>query len=110
MSTFRHIAPSDAHKMLEGGQTNVVDIRDAASFMQGHIDSAQRIDNSNVPSFLEKTDKELPLIVCCYHGISSQNAAQFFVEHGFSDVYSLDGGFEGWKVEFPITSKPTDAS
>lgn len=107
MSTFRHITPSDTQTMLQSRQINIIDIRDAASFTHGHIDRAQRVDNSNLPNFLEQTDKELPLIVCCYHGISSQSAAQFFVEQGFSEVYSLDGGFEGWKAEFPPPSKPS---
>lgn len=38
-----------------------------------------------------------PLVVVCYHGISSQNAAQYLHEQGFDDVYSLDGGFQAWR-------------
>jgi thiosulfate sulfurtransferase len=42
-----------------------------------------------------------PVVVCCYHGNSSQSAAQFLVEQGFTEVYSLNGGFEQWKVSYP---------
>ncbi len=40
---------------------------------------------------------DTPVIVCCYHGISSQQAAQFLIHQGFEEVYSLDGGFEAWR-------------
>jgi thiosulfate sulfurtransferase len=40
-------------------------------------------------------------VVCCYHGISSQQAAQFLVSQDFTDVYSLDGGFTQWQLQFP---------
>jgi len=40
---------------------------------------------------------DLPMVVCCYHGISSQGVAQFLVERGFDQVYSLEGGFEGYQ-------------
>lgn len=102
MSTFSHLSVTQAELLLQQPGTAVVDIRDEQSFQQGHIDNAQRIDNGNVGAFIAGADKEAPLIVCCYHGVSSQNAAQFFAEQGFAAVYSLDGGFEAWRSSFPI--------
>ena len=101
MATFQRLAAQQAKLLFENPNTQLIDIRDAASFAQGHIERAQRIDNENVSNFLDAADKSAPLVVCCYHGISSQNAAQFFAEQGFSEVYSLDGGFEGWRSQFP---------
>ncbi|MCV6069119.1 sulfurtransferase, partial [Escherichia coli] len=38
-----------------------------------------------------------------YHGISSQGAAQYLVNQGFEQVYSVDGGFEAWqRAQLPI--------
>lgn len=101
MKTFRNISASDARALLEDDRTQLVDIRDEYAFEEGHIAGAQRIDNRNVGDFLADADKSAPLIVCCYHGISSQSVAQFFIEQGFADVYSLSGGFEGWRSSFP---------
>jgi len=39
--------------------------------------------------------------VVCYHGNSSQSAAAYLISQGFSDVYSLDGGFELWRGTYP---------
>lgn len=74
----------------------LIDIRDEQSFELGHIDNAIHIGNTNIGEFINNSDRELPLIVYCYHGNSSQPAAAYLAEQGFSEVYSMDGGFEGW--------------
>ena len=102
MTSFRNISPAGAHNLLSAPDTKLIDIRDTVSFEEGHIEHAVRIDNDNVGSFIATANKTSPLIVCCYHGISSQNAAQFFVEQGVAEVYSLSGGFEEWKTLYPV--------
>jgi rhodanese-related sulfurtransferase len=48
-------------------------------------------------------DFDSPIIVSCYHGISSQNVATFLVEQGYENVFSVIGGFDGWvKAGLPI--------
>jgi len=76
----------------------VIDIRDQGSFNAGHIEAARHVDNSSVEAFLLQADKLKPLIVCCYHGNSSQGAADYFNAQGFHTTYSLDGGYEQWKL------------
>lgn len=98
MKTFRTISVHDAQTLLGKTGTQLVDIRDEFAFNEGHIDNAAHIDNSNVDRFIAGANKSAPLIVCCYHGISSQSVAQFFIEQGFDEVYSLNGGFEEWKI------------
>ena len=101
MSGFQRISAGDAKALIEQGNLNVADIRDAMSYQSGHISKAQRADNDNLKEFMGSVSKDDPLLVCCYHGNSSQGAAQFFAGQGFSKVYSLDGGYEMWKLAFP---------
>lgn len=74
----------------------VVDIRDAHSFARGAMPDAVHLSGDDVESFIQNSDQSRPLIVCCYHGNSSQGAAQFFAQRGFEQTYSLDGGYEAW--------------
>ncbi len=100
MSDFKRIGAEQAQKLhSEGGV--IVDIRDAHSFAEGHIPGATHLDNHSLPDFIAAADLDQPLIVSCYHGHSSQSAAAYLAHQGFSDVYSLDGGFEGWRTQFP---------
>jgi thiosulfate sulfurtransferase len=99
--SFKIIQAKKARELLDQGQACFVDIRDPQSFEAQHIRSAVRLDNSNVQDFLATADKSRATVVCCYHGMSSQSAAQFLADQGFAEVYSLDGGFEFWKTCHP---------
>jgi thiosulfate sulfurtransferase len=94
---FKHISTEDAAQLMAAQACTVVDIRDQLSFDQGHIPNAIALNQENLASFIENAVFEQPLLVCCYHGISSQGAANMLAEQGFNDVYSIDGGFEAWQ-------------
>lgn len=83
--------------MLADGKAISMDIRDPQSFEIAHIDGAVHLTNDNLQQVVTETDTAQPIIIYCYHGISSQNAAQYFVGQGFEEVYSMDGGFEAWR-------------
>jgi thiosulfate sulfurtransferase len=100
MDTFTRISVEKAHEIMESGPMTIVDIRDPNSFAQGHIANALNVDDENIKDFLQTTDKEIPLICCCYHGISSQGAAGYFAAQGFKQVYSINGGWEAWRVVY----------
>jgi thiosulfate sulfurtransferase len=100
MDTFTRISVQKAHELMRSGNVTIVDIRDAGSFSQGHIAQAKALDDNNIKDFLQETDREVPLICYCYHGISSQQAASFFSNQGFKQVYSIDGGWEEWKKAY----------
>jgi thiosulfate sulfurtransferase len=101
MSPFQEIDTHKVKEMLDQKNVNVVDIRDPGSYSSGHIPTAVSVNDGNVQEFTESTDKDKPLVVCCYHGISSQGAAAYFAEQGFKEVYSMTGGFEAWQASYP---------
>ncbi|MBB3102091.1 thiosulfate sulfurtransferase GlpE [Azomonas macrocytogenes] len=100
MNDFKRIDPDTALTMLGKG-AEIVDIRDPQSFISGHIPGARHLDNHLLADFIASADLETPLIVTCYHGNSSQSAAAYLASRGFSEVYSLDGGFELWRSLYP---------
>ncbi|MFT5758919.1 MAG: thiosulfate sulfurtransferase [Alteromonadaceae bacterium] len=95
--TFQHLSVSQLHDVLSTGTHVVLDIRDPASFNSSHIPGAIHLSNDSMAEFLREADFDAPTVVCCYHGISSQQAAQFLIGQDFTNVYSLDGGFTDWQ-------------
>jgi rhodanese-related sulfurtransferase len=93
---FRRIDVAAAREIMSRGDALVLDVRDADSYRRGHIEGSQLATKANFSGYLSDTPKEKPLVICCYHGNSSQVYAKLFVEQGFSDVSSLDGGYEAW--------------
>jgi thiosulfate sulfurtransferase len=100
MTEFKRIPPEQAQALRDNGAV-VVDVRDPQTFSANHIPNSQHLDNHSIHDFITKADLDKPLVVVCYHGNSSQSAAAYLVSQGFSDVYSLDGGFELWRNTFP---------
>lgn len=73
-------------------------MRDAPSFSQAHIEGARNVSDRNLGDILTSLPKDRPVLIYCYRGNGSQVLAQTFLDFGFSEVYSLDGGFEAWRT------------
>ncbi|MGC9421284.1 MULTISPECIES: thiosulfate sulfurtransferase GlpE [Vibrio] len=97
MDQFQHIDVMSAQSLLTELTAKLVDIRDAQSFALAHPPQAFHLTNDSMIHFMNDTDFEQPILVLCYHGVSSQGAAQYLINQGFEQVYSIDGGFEAWQ-------------
>ena len=94
---YSQITIEQAQQIIEQGNALLLDIRDPASYAAGHIQNAIALSNENLDDVVADADLDAPTIVYCYHGHSSQNAAQFLADQrGFEQVYSLIGGFTAW--------------
>lgn len=105
MPDFKHISVADTAEHLANGSATICDIRDEASFNGRHIEGSFHLTNHSMVKLLDQIDYERPVIVVCYHGHSSQSAAQYLCQQGFEEVYSMDGGFEQWALQQPFVSK-----
>jgi len=101
MTSYTRISCTDAQDLMSSKDVNIVDIRDLNSFNAGHIFDAEHIDNHSIANYISETEHDVPVIICCYHGNSSQQAAAYLADQGFLEVYSLDGGYEQWQSNYP---------
>jgi thiosulfate sulfurtransferase len=93
------IERTEARALLASGEAVFIDIRDEISHSKGHIVPSLRLDEATLTPFIENTRKDQPIVVYCYHGMSSQLATQFLIEQGFERVYSLIGGYTEWELD-----------
>jgi len=100
MTDFQCIECDEAKQHLSGNAT-LLDIRDSQSFDQAHPKDAINLNNDNLKQTLSPLAKDHVILVLCYHGISSQGAAEFISSQGFTNVASINGGFEAWQTQFP---------
>lgn len=100
MDSFTRIDKDKAKEILLNERSILIDIRDSESFAESHDNRSININNENLGSFISDTPKEYPILVLCYHGNSSQSIASYLFSQGFTDVYSIDGGYEEWRDEF----------
>lgn len=103
MTQLKQINVVDAAQMLQSGETILVDIRDAQTFALGHPKNAFHLTNDTLKNFMDEVDYDQPVLVMCYHGISSQSAGNYLIQQGYENVYSVEGGFEAWnKMNLPL--------
>jgi rhodanese-related sulfurtransferase len=91
--SYQSLLASEVADLCE--QAHILDCRDPRSYEQGHLPGAQLV-NDDVIKRLVRSDREKPVIVYCYHGISSRDLATFLVNFGFASVYNLEGGWQAW--------------
>ncbi|KFZ27978.1 MULTISPECIES: thiosulfate sulfurtransferase GlpE [Pseudidiomarina] len=101
MAEFSRINAATAHELWQAGNAKFADIRDARSYELGHIPGSVRLTDANLADFLAELDDDQPVVVVCYHGNSSQGAAQYLAHQGIEPVSSLDGGFTAWAHQYP---------
>lgn len=101
---FTCISAEAAKNMMDSREVAIVDIRDPQAYASGRVPGALSLNNNSVDTFIAQADLDKPVLVFCYHGHSSQGAADFLVGQGFAEVYSVDGGFEGWRQVYPCES------
>lgn len=108
---FHRISVDDAQGLLERPDLVILDVRRADAFAQGHADGARHVTMTDLSHVLGTTAKAAPILIYCYRGNASREYAQIFSDFGFSEVYSLDGGYDAWCAKPPGTThaKPEEA-
>ena len=80
-----------------------VDVRTSAEYYEAHIpEFTKNIDFYQLEddySLLDRLDKDRPVVIMCNSGNRSVSAAEIFVSEGFTEVYNLTNGIEGWDGE-----------
>jgi thiosulfate sulfurtransferase len=101
---FKHLDVASALEKQANGAV-MLDIRDPQSFRESHAENALHLTNDTIQAIVADLDYDNVLLVMCYHGHSSQGAAQYLVNQGFETVYSIDGGFDAWtRASLPTTT------
>ena len=86
--------------MLASGHL-LLDVREPDEFEQGAVPDSVHIPRGNLEANIESrvTDRDQPIVVMCAGGVRSAFAADTLQQLGYSDVISMDGGFNRWKDE-----------
>ncbi len=97
---IRETDPAGAAASIEAGAT-LLDVREPDETAGGVVPGSVQIVRGNLEASVEARipDKDTPLIVMCAGGVRSAFAAKTLAELGYTDVISMDGGFNRWKDE-----------
>ena len=85
-------------KMQADAGLKLFDVRAQKEREQAAIAGSRLLDREAQQEIME-LDKATPLYFHCHHGGRSQQAAAFFLSHGFSNVFNVTGGIDAWSLE-----------
>ncbi len=79
----------------------VLDVRTAGEVAQGKIEGAVEIDfySSDFLVQVNQISKDQEVYVYCAVGARSEEAARMLIQQGYTKVYHLQGGIQGWIQE-----------
>jgi monothiol glutaredoxin len=85
-------------KMDEDAKLELLDVRSQKERDTAKIAGSKLLDRE-AQQYVLGLDKSTPLYFHCHHGQRSQQAAAFFLSHGFQNVYNVSGGIDAWSLE-----------
>lgn len=83
-----------------------IDVREDHEWLQGHITTSEHLGKGIIERDVENKipDKTSKIILYCGGGFRSALSADNLQKMGYTNVYSMDGGYRAWKeANFPIT-------
>lgn len=91
------IKPDELKKLIENTHITIIDVREPSEYVAEYICGANLIPLSSFSK--EKIpENSSKIVIYCRSGKRSANACQVLKNQDAEiDVYSLDGGIEGWK-------------
>jgi hydroxyacylglutathione hydrolase len=100
--SYRTDTPQQLRARIESGEVNLLDVRAATEFHQGHIARAKHRFLGKLLRELKEIDQSKPIIAQCLGGGRSAIASSILQRAGF-DVTNMQGGYQGWiKAGMPI--------
>lgn len=74
----------------------LLDVREPWEFELCRLEDSIHIPMGSVPVRMEELDSERDLVVICHHGARSYQVASFLEQRGFTRLYNLESGIDGW--------------
>jgi len=89
--------------LADGGECQVIDVREFSEFNQERIRDAQLMPLSNFEKHADEIDHSKPVYLMCRSGNRAKQAAEKLVKRGFTDIHVVEGGMAAWSgADLPV--------
>lgn len=107
-SHIREIPPEEVLRRLNdaGRKWTLIDVRENDEFRAGHMQGARGIGRGILEYHIadEVPDTESEIVLYCRGGMRSALAADSLQRMGYTNVFSMAGGWKAWMArEFPVS-------
>jgi rhodanese-related sulfurtransferase len=98
-SKVREVSVDDAMRRMRDGNATLIDVREDSEWDAGHARGAIHLGKGVIERDIEKTipSPDSEIILYCGGGFRSALAAKSLQEMGYTNVWSLAGGWRAWE-------------
>jgi len=99
-SRIRELQVADVRAKLERGESfHLIDVREESEFALGRLPGAIHLSKGVIERDIETRIPQLDaeIVLYCGGGFRSALAAENLQRMGYTNVWSMDGGFRGWR-------------
>jgi rhodanese-related sulfurtransferase len=86
----------EVNEKLEGGECQIVDVREFSEFDSERVDGARLMPLSEFEKHVAEIDHAKPVYLMCRSGNRAKQAAEKLIAKGFADVRVIEGGMQAW--------------
>src|ERR1044072_6851788 len=109
-SRIREVSVEETQtRMQSDNAVRLIDVREDDEWRAGHAAGATHLGKGIIERDIEATvpDKTTEVILYCGGGFRSALAADVLQQMGYTNVYSMAGGWKAWKDSgAPVTTDP----
>ncbi len=77
-------------------KAQVIDVREKVDYDYGHINGSRNIPMTMFRQRFQGLRKDQPVYLCDANGIASYRATRILKKNGYTDIYTLKGGYKKW--------------
>lgn len=94
-----------AQALAADPQAALIDVREQSEYAAGHVTGAEHISKGVIERDIEllHPDRSQPLYLYCGGGYRSALAAENLQKMGYTQVWSVDGGWRALQTMMPVT-------
>jgi rhodanese-related sulfurtransferase len=105
-SRVKELNVQDVKQKLDRGEKfHLIDVREESEWNAGHMPGAQHIGKGVIERDIETKipDTKAQIVLYCGGGYRSALAADALQKMGYTNVFSMDGGWRGWnEAKLPV--------
>jgi len=96
---LKEMSVHELKRLMESDEDfHLVDVRTPAEYETARIQGAKLLDEA-VYRHLQTLPRDTRIVFICHHGPRGVNAAEQFLNMGFTEVHNVTGGIHAWSIE-----------
>ncbi len=98
--SIQHLNPADVVALLAGADAPIIiDVREQWEYDLVHLPVSTLIPLNSLSAKASDLDPSRSYALLCHHGMRSEMAANWLMQHGFSRLINIDGGIDAWSMD-----------